>query len=72
MLLFQRWDLEIELGDYLRVNSLIEGSYRILRDPLNNLVIGLPLKFKDIILRKYNLRRLLYELGKNYSQKVLK
>jgi len=52
-----RLTLEIEFTMFGEINSLMKDSYKIYRDPLGNLVIGLPLKHEGIKMRKFNLRK---------------
>ena len=66
-----RLALDMEYSMLTQINSLVKDSYRAYRDPLGNVVIGLPIHFECLKMRKFNLRKTLYTFIHKNSEEML-
>ena len=53
------------------INYLISNYYRFYRDPYGNMVIGLPSNDDELLMRKYKLRKELYDFAVHNSDEIL-
>lgn len=44
----------------MQINFVADNYYKLYVDPLNNIVLGLPLSFQSLPMRKYTLRKKMY------------
>ena len=67
----QKMNLEVENSILTQINAIVKDSYKLYRDPLGNLVVGLPIRFECIKMRKFNVRKELFAyIHKNSEEMV--
>ncbi len=52
----------------MQINFVADNYYKFYVDPLNNIVLGLPLSFQSLPMRKFTLRKKMYEYAQSRAR----